>query len=34
VDPINRLNALEYAIYLTEERNQDRSAIIAMMTKR
>jgi len=32
VDPIDRLNALEYAIYLTEEENQDRSAIIAMLT--
>jgi hypothetical protein len=32
VEPIDRMNALEYAIYLTEERNQDRSAIIAMLS--
>jgi hypothetical protein len=34
VEPIDRLNALEYAIYLTEEKNQDRHAIIAMIAKR
>jgi hypothetical protein len=31
VDPIDKLNALEYAFYLTE-KNQDRSAIIAMLS--
>jgi hypothetical protein len=34
VKQIDRLNALKYAIYLTEERNQDRSTIIAMLNKR
>ena len=33
VEPIDKLNALEYAIYLTEERNDDRSALIAMLAK-
>lgn len=34
VEAIDRLNAIEYAIFLTEKRNQDRRAIIAMMAKR
>lgn len=33
VEQIDKLNALEYAIYLTKERNQDRSTIIAMLSK-
>jgi hypothetical protein len=33
VEQIDKLNALEYAIYLTEERNQDRSTIITMLSK-
>ncbi|MCP3874191.1 MAG: ankyrin repeat domain-containing protein [Desulfobacteraceae bacterium] len=33
VEQIDRLNSLEYAVYLTEERNQDRSTIIAMLSK-
>ena len=33
VEQINGLNALEYAIYLTEERSEDRSTIIAMLSK-
>jgi ankyrin repeat protein len=33
VKSIDSLNALKYAIYLQRERNQDRSAIIAMLTQ-
>jgi hypothetical protein len=33
VEQIDKMNALEYAIYLTEERNQDRRAIIEMLSQ-